>query len=262
MSRISKKIKKKYQETNKFSLLVYLILRILVIVCAVLQFLQGEFGNTILCVFSLLLFTLPSLIEERLKIDIPSVLESIVYLFIFAAEILGEINNLYGIIPYWDTMLHTLNGFLCAGIGFSLIDLLNNNSEKLNLSPFYVALVAFCFSMTVGVCWEFFEYGADKLFNTDMQKDKIVDVVSSVELNPDGKNVSVVLKDIKETSIKTKKGDVQVIDGGYLDIGINDTMKDLIVNFIGAVVFSIFGFIYIKNRREDGFVRGFIPQKM
>ena len=159
-------------------------------------------------------------------------------------------------------MLHTLNGFLCAGVGFALIDLLNQNSKNVKLSPIYVALVAFCFSMTIGVCWEFFEYGADVLTRTDMQKDRIVTSISSVELNPEGENKAIIVNDIISTEIKTKDGESVIIENGYLDIGINDTMKDLFVNLIGAVVFSMLGYIYIKSRDKNKFVTNFIPKKV
>lgn len=262
MSKFSKKISEKYKQSKKSSLGVYLLLRILVIICAVSQFWLGNIWNTVLCVVSLVLFTLPTFFEEKLQIELPSVLESIVYIFIFSAEILGEINNFYGLIPYWDTILHTLNGFLCAGVGFSLVNLLNENSKNLNLSPLYVALVAFCFSMTVGVCWEFFEFTADSVFKTDMQKDRIVTTISSVELNEKKENKAVIVKDIESTEIKTKDGNSIVINNGYLDIGIIDTMKDLIVNLIGAVVFSIFGYIYIKDKERKSFATNFIPKKI
>ena len=176
MGKYINKIRKKYKETGKKSLLVYLILRILVIACMVLQILRGDWNNAFLCFLSLILFTIPTFIEDRFKIALPSLLEAIIYLFIFSAEILGEINNFYGIIPHWDTVLHTLNGFLAAGIGFSLIDLLNQNSKNINLSPIFVAIVAFCFSMTIGVLWEFFEYGADTYLKLDMQKDRILHI--------------------------------------------------------------------------------------
>ena len=265
MGKYINRIKLKYKETGKKSLLVYLILRVLVIVCMVLQVIRGEWNNAVLCALSLLLFTIPTLIEDRLKITLPSLLEAIIYLFIFSAEILGEINNFYGIIPYWDTVLHTLNGFLAAGIGFSLVDLLNQNSKSINLSPLFVAIVAFCFSMTIGVLWEFFEFGADTYLKTDMQKDKKVSSISSVTLEPEGKNKPVVVDNIGKTVIYSKKdGEIKetVIDGGYLDIGIKDTMKDLIVNFIGAVTFSIIGFLYIKNRKKYRFATNFIPTKI
>jgi len=261
MGKFSKKMRKKYNETNKKSVAVYLILRILVIISMVFQILLGNIANGLMCILALFLFTIPTIISERYKIGIPSVLESIIYFFIFATTILGEINNFYGIIPFWDTLLHTLNGFLCAGIGFSLIDLLNQNSKKVNLSPLYVAIVAFCFSMTIGILWEFFEFSADMVVRTDMQKDRIVQSISTVELNQSGENIPIKVSNIEKTEIYTKDGRIVVIEGGYLDIGIIDTMKDLFVNLIGAVTFSIIGVLYIKNRDKYKFAENFIPVK-
>lgn len=254
------KIKRKYKETKDKSLLVYLILRFLVIICMVLEILRGDLNNAFLCFLSLLLFTIPTLIEDKFKIGIPSLLESIIYLFIFSAEILGEINNFYGNIPYWDTILHTINGFLAAGVGFSLIDILNKSSKNIKLSPLYVAIVAFCFSMTIGVLWEFFEYGMDRYLRLDTQKDRIVNVISTVKLDPNNDNKAVIIDNIKETHIITDDDEI-VIEGGYLDIGINDTMKDLIVNFIGAVCFSTIGYLYVKNRDKYKFATNFIPYR-
>ena len=79
-------------------------------------------------------------------------------------------------------MLHTINGFLCAAIGFSLFNILNRGSKSMQLSPFYLAIVAFCFSMTVGVIWEFIEFTFDQVFLLDMQKDFIVSNIGSVTL--------------------------------------------------------------------------------
>lgn len=254
------KIKEKYKNTKKKSLLVYLILRFLVILCMVLEIIRGDLNNAFLCILSLLLFTVPTFIQEKFKIGIPSLLESIIYFFIFSAEILGEINNFYGNIPYWDTILHTINGFLAAGVGFSLIDILNQSSKNIKLSPIYVVIVGFCFSMTIGVLWEFFEYGADKYLQTDMQKDRVVSYISTVSLDPENDNNAVLIENIKETHIVTDN-DTVVINGGYLDIGINDTMKDLMVNFIGSIVFSIIGYLYIKNKEKYKFATNFIPYK-
>lgn len=261
MGKFSKKMKKKYNETNKRSIAVYLGLRILVVVSMVFQILLGNIENAALCIVALFLFTIPTMISEKFKIGIPSLLETIIYIFIFSATILGEINNFYGIIPFWDTMLHTLNGFLCAGIGFSLVDILNQNSKRMSLSPLYVVIVAFCFSMTIGVLWEFCEFTADTIVKTDMQKDKVVQNISSVELNKDNKNVPIKVNDIEKTEIYSKNGTVTTIENGYLDIGIRDTMKDLFVNFIGAIVFSVIGFLYIKNRDKYKFAGNFIPVK-
>lgn len=251
-----------YKETKRSSLIVYLILRALVIFCMVMQILHGDLGNAFLCLMSLVLLILPILAQEKLNITLPNTLEIIIYLFIFSAEILGEINNFYMVIPYWDTILHTLNGFLCAAVGFSLINLLNEKSDNFNLSPMYLCLVAFCFSMTVGVLWEFFEFGADQIMATDMQKDRIVQQISTVELDPDRNNNAIVVKDINKTIMYDKDGkELAVIENGYLDIGIIDTMKDLCVNFIGAVVFSIIGYLYLKTNKDSKFISHLVPTK-
>ena len=260
--KVTELIQLAYKETGRTSLLVYLILRILVIICMILQIIRGDINNALLCLLSLILLFLPLFIQNKLKITLPNVLEITIYLFIFSAEILGEINNFYGRIPYWDTILHTINGFLATAIGFSLIDLLNKNSKKFNLSPMYLCLVAFCFSMTIGVLWEFFEYAADKVVLTDMQKDEIVTKISTVTLDPDQNNKTVVIKDIDKTILYDKDGNILTqINHGYLDIGINDTMKDLFVNFIGAIVFCFFGYFYLIKKDKKGFITNFVPTK-
>ena len=259
---VQKAIKMAYKENKRSSLVIYLILRFLVIICMILQILRGDLNNALLCLLSLILLFAPLFIQNKFEITLPNDLEIAIYLFIFSAEILGEIDNFFGIIPYWDIILHTINGFLATAVGFSLVDLLNKNSKNINLSTFYLCLVAFCFSMTIGVLWEFFEYGCDKFLNVDMQKDTVIQKISSVALNPDGENKAVVVDDIGKTIIYDTNGDVlQVIDNGYLDIGLNDTIEDLFVNFIGAIVFSCFAFFDLKHNRSNSFINRFVPTK-
>ena len=243
---------------------VYFILRLLVILMLVAQVFNRNFENVFLCVLTLFLFTLPSFLERKIRIDIPNTLEIIILLFIFAAEILGEIRAYYVTFPYWDTMLHTINGFLCAAIGFSLLDILNRDERlTFSLSPVYLAVVAFCFSMTIGVLWEFFECTMDQLFLLDMQKDTIVHSIGSVMLDPEGGNNPVAIHNITDVIGVTADGSqIPLGLGGYLDIGILDTMKDLFVNFIGAVVFSFIGYFYVKNRGKGWFARRFIPKAL
>ncbi len=259
------KLKQFYKTNKKSSIAWYLALRALVIVTMVLRFLRGDYASVFLCILTLILFLIPFWIDKKLKIEIPDLLQIIILLFIFSAEILGEIQNFYGIFKHWDTILHTLNGFLCAAIGFSLIDILNNSERfHITLSPVFVALVAFCFSMTIGVLWEFFEFGADQILKYDMQKDRIIQTISTVQLEPEGKNKPVIVNNIDKTIIyNTENGEEKqtTIEGGYLDIGIIDTMKDLLVNFVGAVVFSIIGYFYIHNRDKYKFAENFIPVK-
>ena len=240
---------------------IYIILRVLVILTMVAQFLNGNFENVFLCILTLVLFTLPTVIERQVRIDLPDTLEIIILLFIFSAEILGEIQAYYTYFHGWDTMLHTLNGFLCAAIGFSLVDLFNRNERfSLSLSPVFMAIVAFCFSMTIGVLWEFFECIMDSFFLLDMQKDTIVHDISTVMLDPTGGNKIIAIRGITDVIVVAGRKEIPLGLGGYLDIGLLDTMKDLFVNFIGAFVFSIIGYFYVKNRGRGRFARRFIPK--
>ena len=235
---------------------VYLVLRLMVLATLVSSVIRSEYESAFICLLVLVLFMLPFFIQQNFGIELPSTLEIIILLFIFAAEILGELECYFITFPYWDSMLHTTTGFLCAATGFALIDILNRNSRiKFELSPIYVALAAFCFSMTVGVLWEFFEFGMDRIFHMDMQKDTVVSSITSVMLDPTNSNIPVTIDDI--TSVQVNGQELGF--GGYLDIGLYDTMEDLFVNFIGAVVFSTIGYFYIKHRGKGKLAKAFIP---
>lgn len=241
---------------------VYVALRLMVIAVLVAQVFKRNFENVFLCGLTLLLLLVPTFVERKIHVDLPDTLEIIIMLFIFAAEILGEIQAYYITFPYWDTMLHTINGFLCAAIGFALVDILNRSERfSIQLSPLFLAITAFCFSMTIGVLWEFFECAMDQFFLLDMQKDTVVTAISSVMLDPAGGNHPTAIRNITDVIVVTADGTQHALGlGGYLDIGILDTMKDLFVNFIGAVVFSVIGYFYVKSRGKGRFARRFIPQ--
>ncbi len=230
---------------HKITFAVYVILRLIVGAMLVLAVLRGDHESAFICGLTLLLFLLPTFIQQNLGIRLPTVLEILILLFIFAAEILGELQCYYLHIPFWDEILHTVNGFVFAAVGMALVDLLGGSQhEKFNLSPLYMAIVGFCFSMTIGVLWEFFEYGMDILFLTDMQKDTVLHTIATVELNPLGENKAIVIQNICDVTVNGQALGL----GGYLDIGLHDTMGDLIVNFIGAALWGVIGFFYIKHR--------------
>ena len=258
MGKFGAKVKEEIKK-DRAVFIIYIILRVIVLAVAVLEFLLKDYQGVFYCVLTLILLMLPSLFERKFKVELPTGLEITVLVFIFAAEILGELACYYLTVPHWDTMLHTINGFICAAIGFSLVDILNrDNKIKFSLSPFFMAFVAFCFSMTVGVLWEFYEFASDSFLGTDMQKDTVINIIRSVDLNTTGKNIPVVIDNIKNVTVNG----VDLGLGGYLDIGLHDTMKDLIVNFIGAVIFAFIGFFYVKKRGKGKFARQFIPYLM
>ncbi len=250
---------KKELREHRSSFIVFSILRVLVMVTLVRQVFLRNYEGVFFCALSILLLYVPSWIQVKLRIELPPALEVTILCFIFAAEILGEVDAFYVRVPNWDTMLHTLNGFLAAAVGFSTVILLNDDERlTFHLSPLFLALVAFCFSMTIGVLWEFFEFSMDYFLHTDMQKDTVIHAIYSVALDPTSSNKVVSVPNIQDVMIHGQSLGV----GGYLDIGIIDTMKDLFVNFIGAVVFSVTGFFYAKSKgRRKTPAQGFVPSK-
>ncbi len=249
-----------YAKTNKVAYIIFIVLNAITVATTVLCIITKNLEGAFVGFFAILLLLIPPLVKKSLKIELPTVLESIAYFFVFCAQILGEIGSWYIRVPFWDTMLHTICGFIFAAFGFCLFDLLNKNRKsKFELSPFFLTLLAFCFSITVGTIWEFLEFGFDALTIGDAQKDRVVQNFGSCFFNSDNSTTVVRVNDITKTVIYTANGKTHTVNGGYLDIGIIDTMKDMFVNFIGALLFSIFGYIYIKNRGKHKLASQFIP---
>ena len=242
-------LRKKKEEPAAFW--TYVVLRFIVILILIRCILRGDIESAFVCVLVLVIYLLPQFVENRLNIDIPTTIEVVIFVFVFAAEILGELQSYFIKYSNWDTILHTSSGFLCAAVGFSLVDLLNRSDNvKVQLSPGYLAITAFCFSMTIGILWEFIEFSADRLFLLDMQKDTIVNQISSVSLDPTNSNISITVKGIKDVILVTDSGEQALGLGGFLDIGLYDTMEDLFVNFVGAVVFSVVAFFECKSEKR------------
>ena len=254
---------KKIVKTSKSAVAIFVILRVLIVICDFVEALHGNLINVLLCIAALILYTIPTLVQEKLKFEFPNTFETIIYFFIFSSVVLGEINKFYIMIPHWDTILHLLSGFLCAGFGFSLFELCNKKKTVRDVTLIFTVIVSFCFSITIGVLWEVVEYAADNVLRVDMQKGTIVRDIASIELNPVKDNSSLKIDNIVETNIKTSDGK-EITINGYLDIGLNDTMKDLIVDMCGATIFCIFGTIYVLNKdnpvKRFKFASLFIPK--
>ena len=194
-----------------------MIITNLVRLALILTYIRGWFvqdhSQDFLIILTFIMTYYPSVLEKRFGVYLPNTLQIIITLFIFAAQVLGEMNGFYDKIPWWDTMLHATSGTVLGLLGFMFVYLLNKNREsEVNLSPIFVVLFAFCFAITMGVFWEFFEYGADRLMGYNMQKFRMP-----------GQD------------------------------GLVDTMEDLIVDTIGAVVACIFGWLYIKQENDTIF---------
>ena len=244
---------------GKFAISIYFILNIFVIIAMITLIFQGDIKHVMACFKILILFLIPWFIEWKYKIELSTMFIAIVQLFIYASIILGELDSYYLKYPYWDTILHTINGFLCASIGFMLVNMIFKQklSNKIEIKPIYIVVFAFCLSMTVGVLWEFYEFGMDNLCNRDMQKDTIIHTIKSIKLNHNYHSLAV-LKDVTDVTINGKDYNL----GGYLDIGLYDTMGDLFNNFVGTLIFCVIGYFATKSEREYKILKCFIYYKI
>lgn len=165
------------------------------------------------CLLGIAGVCLPAMLEKRHNLVIPSNMMILYVLFLYGAIFLGEVMAFYYRVPHWDTFLHTLSGAMLGALGYSVITFLNkSDGVPVNLSPLFVAFFAFCFSVAMGMVWEIYEYTVDVLFHTNMQK--------------------------------------YAVEGGAALMGqqaLADTMKDIIVDAIGALVIAVIGYISLKR---------------
>lgn len=165
------------------------------------------------CVLGLVVMAIPSMIERKWLIDIPNYMYIVYFVFLYCAIYLGEVRSFYYIIPHWDKILHFFSGAMLGALGFTLVDILNNSKRvQVQLSPFFVALFAFCFALALGAVWEIYEYTFDGLLSLNMQK--------------------------------------YALENGTLLVGraaLTDTMSDIITDAISSLTISVIGFILLKN---------------
>ena len=249
-------VQRRLKRKSRATLITYAVIRLLIIAVMIRSITAGNSENVFTCLLSLFLLYLPSIIERKLEMRLPTALEITVVVFIFASEILGEIACFYVTVPFWDKAMHTVSGFIYAAVGYSMADILNRDHRiSFQLSPVFLAVVAFCFSMTIGALWEIFEFSVDTLFQKDMQKDTVLHEITSVALDPTRSNIPITVSGIRDTVVNGQSLGL----GGYLDIGLHDTMQDLIVNMIGALVFSVGGFFQQKRKKRSKMAEYFAP---
>lgn len=241
-------MRKRIAGIKKRNLFYYCMILIVGLSLAV-SCIRRDMEHIFLCILALALFSVPTILKNRFKLNIPLFLETMVVAFILCGIVLGEVENFFIRVKYWDTILHTVNGFLCAAISLSLVTLLNKQEKILfRLSPVFLFLVAVSFSMMIGVLWEFFEFGADCFFHMDMQKDTWLHSISTVDLDAGKENAVTTISPIYKVVVN----DGEAVMDGYLDIGLYDTMEDLFVTFVGAVAFNLFAALYSKKHK--GFI--------
>ncbi|MGI6778926.1 MAG: hypothetical protein ACOX7R_13225 [Acetivibrionales bacterium] len=165
-------------KVDRFKLILFIFFRLTVAAAAIISALEGDWTSTAMSALTLVVFFLPSIINRKLKLDFSSEFEIVVIIFIYAAMFLGEVQSFYNKFWWWDIMLHSSSGLILGAVGFSLVDTLNRNEKvSINLSPVFVAVFSFCFTLTIGVIWEFYEFAMDSIFGFNMMKSGLVDTM-------------------------------------------------------------------------------------
>lgn len=230
---------------------VFYLFYFLTFLCLCFGFFINDHRMVFISVLTIFLFLLCSFIERILKVRFPFLLRFFIFSFIFLAEILGEVFNFYSSVYFWDNFLHFLSGIITACFGFSLVYAFLERCMKVKNLFLISFLFVFCFSISIGVFWEFTEFCFDRYFGFDMQKDTYVDEFNTVSLDND--DVVSRISGISSTKIYANGGAVLLSDG-YLDIGLIDTMEDLFMNVISAFVASLCGSFYIVGRKGFSFM--------
>lgn len=165
------------------------------------------------CVLGLITIHLPGILERRLRFELPGLLYGFYIVFLYCAIFLGEVRSFYYLVPKWDSVCHFFSSMMTGFFGLMVVTILNRNKHvTMDLSPFFLCLFAFCFSVTLGSLWEIYEFTADGLFGLNMQK------------------------------FMTAQGELLV---GHE--ALRDTMKDIIVDVLGALLASAIGMFSIHH---------------
>ena len=168
------------------------------------------------CALGLVVIHVPSILEKRLKFELPTLLYIMYLVFLYCSITLGEVRSFYYTVPHWDVFLHAFSSVMTGMFGYMLITIINRNDRILvQLSPVFVAIFAFCFSAAIGAIWEVYEFTLDGIMGLNMQKYALAD---GTEL------------------------------AGHAALG--DTMKDIIVDLIGALAASAIGYLSQKSNKH------------
>lgn len=192
----------------------------------IILLLTRRYGRLLTAFSAILLFLLPSALERifHCRLSLPLFLFALLYAL---GSLLGSCWTFYDIVPGWDKILHTCGGVVFAILGFFFFQMLSKNNSQ----PLTAAVFALCFSITLSVLWEFWEFGFDVLFHTDMQRDTLIFDIHSHMLNEIPGEVGSIDR-IESVIING----APMPAGAYLDIGLIDTMLDMLVESVGALL--------------------------
>lgn len=254
-------IKNYFDNDNMFTKVIYVLLNLIIIINAIIEIINGNITNIVICVVSIILLFFPNFLEKKLNIKVPYILKILIYFYIFGTQILGEVNHFYLRVKYWDKIFHGLHGVIGSSIGFSLVYLLNKNSIHKVFKPFFVVLTAFCISISISVIWEVLEYTLDISFKTDSQNDRYIDSINTVYLDSKKEGNVIKIDDISYVVLYDKNNNELKKLNGYLDIGLFDTMNDLIINIVTSLLFCFYSYWYLLNKEKYCVINNFVINK-
>ncbi len=249
----------------KRKFILYVVTRMIFILVGVVSALFEDYLTASLCAIALVFFLLPTFLYNKFNIKVPSALEISAVLFTFMCVVGGEIGHLYAQFPLWDKILHTFSGFLIAAIGLAFMDFFTKRkSSVFRLTPFFAVFFAFFFALGVEVIWEVFEYMVDTFTGfTDMQADYYINYFTSKKAGGETNPVPIIVGGIKDVVITFEDGREALVLHGYIDIGLADTMHDIIVGAAGALLFCVIEFVALvkRDKRMQKISESFVPRK-
>ena len=216
---------------KKIDLIYIIILKISTFIFVIRDFNSNILFNLI-SIFIIIILSIFYFLKKNYKVIL--FIDSIFSLIIF----IKAFNGIYYNVPFWDTLMHSLTGFFMV-----ILVIIIYRYKKIILSKFVIILLSFCFSLTVGTMFEIYEYTMDKIFKYDMQKDMVINNIYTTKFDKDEKKIKKI-ENINEMVVYYNNQ--KIVINGYLDIGINDTMKDLIVNLFGSIMGCFYFYYYLK----------------
>lgn len=147
---------------DKYILTFAIAFEILLLITAIVNFMNGVKRNGYVSIMSIFLVPMPfilSYLANKKYITLPSSFKATCLVFIFATQYLGELVGFYFTLWWWDLLLHAAAGFYAVVVGEAL----------------FIAMWAFCFSTTISSLWEIFEYIGDSLLKTNMLQEGLRD---------------------------------------------------------------------------------------
>lgn len=230
---------KKKEKTIRYTLMA--LCELLTVVNVISFALSCQWDRLLLALLTLVLILVPEGIERlfHCRISQGMYLAAVLYTI---GPMLGHCNNLYYIIPFWDKLLHIMGGVMFVFFGIFLFELLGGDTKKWALC----CVFALCFSLALSVLWELYEFGSDTLFGTDTQDDTVIHSITSHLLNAEMGEVGTIAG-IENVIVNGTAMNL----GGYLDIGLMDTMMDLLLEAIGAMITTVI--LWLDKNRHPVF---------